>query len=199
MKIISTTDCKDSYVTFRSLDLSKICYKGIPRKSASGSFLPKVFKIPRGTRFSRSLDPEWYKISLELRSQTRLAFVYDVLPYVLQSLKISPCKLSKYIDPILLIKSIQDEILGTGITLITPNALVKFTVSFIRIILRQKVKYYEPTKTIEERDVIVKRHLERISPLLLPSCVLPTISFKGECFIPTPAEIIANIEGDYEG
>ena len=198
MKVISTTDCKDYYVNFRSVDLSKICYKAIPKRSQSGDFLPKIFHSSPTTSYGRSLDPEWYKISLSLRTQTRFAFIYETLPYVLQALKITPKSLSKYIEPMLLIKTIQDEIISNGITLITPNALVKFTVSFIRMIIRQKVKNTESTKSLEEQDDIANSHLEKISPLLLPSCVFPQISLRGECFIPSPSEIIAEMEEHYD-
>lgn len=194
MKLISTTDCKDYYVNFRSVDLSKICYKAIPKRSQSGDFLPKIFSSSPTTSYGKRLDPEWYKISLSLRTQTRFAFIYETLPYVLQVLKMTPSSLSQYIEPILLIKSIQDEMISTGITLITPNALVKFTVSFIRMIIRQKVKNTERTKSLEEQDAIANSHLEKISPLLLPSCVFPKISLGGEVFIPSPSEIIAEME-----
>ena len=198
MKLISTTDCKDYYVNFRSLDLSTICYTAIPKRSESGDFLPKIFYSSPTTSYGRSLDPEWYKISLSLRTQTRFSFIYETLPYVLQALKITPQSLSKYIEPMLLIKSIQEEIISNGITLITQNALVKFTVSFIRMIIRKKVKNKESTKTPEEQDTIANSYLEKISPLLLPSCVLPQISLRGECFIPSPSEIIAEMETYYD-
>lgn len=194
MKVISTTECKNCYVTFRSLDLSKICDKAIPKKSESGDFLPKIFKTGRATPYSRHLLPEWYKISIYFRSQTRFSFIYDTLPYVLQSLKIMPQTLSPYIDPILLIKSLQDEIVRKGITLITPNSLVRFIVSFIRMLIRKQVKKKSQSQTIEERDTLANTYLANISPLLLPSCVLPVISFLGECYIPSQSEILAGME-----
>lgn len=197
MKLISTTECKD-YINVCFLDLSKICDKAIPKKSRTGDFYPKIFKTGRTTSYSKYLDPEWYKISVYFRSQTRFSFVYDTLPYVFQSLKIKPKNLAKYLDPIILIKSVQDEIIGNGITLITPNGLVKFIVTFIRRLIRAEVRKREFTKTIEERDAIVNSYLEKISPLLLPSCVLPVISFLGECYIPSQSEILAHMERNYD-
>ena len=196
MKIISTTHCKDWYVNVRFLDISKICHKAIPKRSETGEFLPKHFGREQEKFYTKRLGLEWYKISKELRSQTRFPFVYETLPYVLQSLKIHPQTLSYYIDPIVLIKCVQDEIIGNGVTLLTPNYLIKFVVTFIRMIIRRRVKNIHENKTPEERDEIVRSLLKRISPLLLPSCVLPTISFRGDCFIPSESEVLAYIERD---
>lgn len=194
MKIINTTACESSCFNFSFLDLSKLCNNAIPKRSSSGEFLPKVFKTAKKTRYSQHLNQEWYKISMYFRAQTRFSFIYDTLPYVLQSLKIHPKTLGNYIDPIIFIKSVHDEIVGTGTPLITPNFLVKFLVTFIRILIRKHVKKKAPTKTMEELDDLANYHLEKISPLLLPSTVLPIISFLGGCYIPSQSEILAHLE-----
>lgn len=173
MKIIYTNYFTNQRFNASPVTLSQLCNKPLIYETEKGRIFHWIKACYPPSYYSHKLNRDWYPISLQLRMNTRFSFIYDTIPFILQSLGVKPKELQKFVDPIVFMKALQDDILAEGILMITLDALLKWTLSALKSIVRTYVrKLLTGYKNLKEKEkeklflTLFEKYAQPLSPYI---------------------------------